>query len=147
MAHDRGILVAVDGAQGAGMFECNLKEMGCDFYTASAHKWMFAPKEVGFLVAEVLDIADAFHRLQAHDQFIVGKQGVQFSHVRSVIAFPHAGHKRAEFRHIYLVDQTPGSIVIQGDFFKNVKAGTAQEYGKQEENGEEKLGEFHVRLE
>lgn len=51
MAHEKGILVAVDGAQGAGMFQFNLQELGCDFYTASAHKWMFAPKEVGFLYA------------------------------------------------------------------------------------------------
>ena len=51
MAHKQGVLVAVDGAQGAGMIQCSLKEMGCDFYTASAHKWMFAPKEVGFLYA------------------------------------------------------------------------------------------------
>lgn len=52
MAREKGILVAVDGAQGAGMFQINLKELGCDFYTASAHKWMFAPKEVGFFYAK-----------------------------------------------------------------------------------------------
>lgn len=51
MAHEQGILVAVDGAQGAGMFQFNLRDLGCDFYTASAHKWMFAPKEVGFFYA------------------------------------------------------------------------------------------------
>ncbi len=48
MAHEKGVLVAVDGAQGAGMFQFSLQDLGCDFYTASAHKWMFAPKEVGF---------------------------------------------------------------------------------------------------
>lgn len=48
MARKKGVLVAVDGAQGAGMFQFDLHDLGCDFYTASAHKWMFAPKEVGF---------------------------------------------------------------------------------------------------
>ena len=52
LAHGKGILVAVDGAQGAGMFHTNLAELGCDFYSASAHKWMFAPKEVGVFYAK-----------------------------------------------------------------------------------------------
>jgi len=52
MAHERGILVAVDGAQGAGMFDFDLHDLGCDFYTASAHKWMFAPKGIGVFYAK-----------------------------------------------------------------------------------------------
>ena len=51
MAHEKGILVAVDGAQSAGMFNIDLGELGCDFYTASAHKWMFAPKGTGIFYA------------------------------------------------------------------------------------------------
>lgn len=52
MAHEAGILVAVDGAQGAGMVQTNLKEMDCDFYTVSAHKWLFAPKGIGIFYAK-----------------------------------------------------------------------------------------------
>ncbi|MFD0797985.1 aminotransferase class V-fold PLP-dependent enzyme [Maribacter chungangensis] len=52
MAHEHGILVAVDGAQGAGMVETNLKEMDCDFYTVSAHKWLFSPKGIGIFYAK-----------------------------------------------------------------------------------------------
>jgi len=52
IAHENGILVAVDGAQGAGMVETNLKEMDCDFYTVSAHKWLFAPKGIGIFYAK-----------------------------------------------------------------------------------------------
>ena len=52
MAHEKGILVAVDGAQGAGMFDIDLKDMGCDFYTVSAHKWLFSPKGVGIFYAK-----------------------------------------------------------------------------------------------
>jgi len=43
MAHKRGIFVAVDGAQSAGMFGINLADLGCDFYAASSHKWLFSP--------------------------------------------------------------------------------------------------------
>jgi selenocysteine lyase/cysteine desulfurase len=51
MAHTRGILVAVDGAQSAGMFCFDVRRLGCDFYAASAHKWLFAPKGVGIFYA------------------------------------------------------------------------------------------------
>jgi len=52
LAHERGILVAVDGAQGAGMFNVDLNGLGCDFYTVSAHKWLFSPKGVGIFYAK-----------------------------------------------------------------------------------------------
>jgi len=52
MAHEKGILVAVDGAQATGMFNIDLKDIDCDFYTVSAHKWLFAPKGVGIFYAK-----------------------------------------------------------------------------------------------
>lgn len=51
MAHERGVLVAVDGAQSMGMFRIDMDDLGCDFYTASAHKWLFAPKGMGVFYA------------------------------------------------------------------------------------------------
>ena len=52
MAHKKGILVAVDGAQSAGMFKIDLRDLGCDFFTSSAHKWLFSPKGVGVFYAK-----------------------------------------------------------------------------------------------
>lgn len=52
MAKQRGILVAIDGAQGAGMVQTDLKAIGCDFYTVSAHKWLFSPKGIGIFYAK-----------------------------------------------------------------------------------------------
>lgn len=52
IAHEKGILVAVDGAQAAGMFSVNLSDLGCDFYAASSHKWLFSPKGVGVFYAK-----------------------------------------------------------------------------------------------
>lgn len=49
VAHRRGIAVHVDGAQTWGALRVNLRELDCDFYTASAHKWFLGPKEVGIL--------------------------------------------------------------------------------------------------
>jgi selenocysteine lyase/cysteine desulfurase len=49
MARDRGALGLVDGAQAVGQIQVDVKELGCDAYVASPHKWMMAPKGTGFL--------------------------------------------------------------------------------------------------
>ncbi|MFQ5789237.1 MAG: aminotransferase class V-fold PLP-dependent enzyme, partial [Acidobacteriota bacterium] len=49
VAHRRGIHVHVDGAQTWGALNVNLRELGCDSYSASSHKWFVGPKEVGVL--------------------------------------------------------------------------------------------------
>ena len=48
-AHARGSLAMVDGAQSFGCLEVDLHDIGCDFYTGSAHKWFVGPKEAGVL--------------------------------------------------------------------------------------------------
>ena len=49
VAHRRGIHVHVDGAQSWGALDVDLRELGCDSFTGSAHKWFLGPKEVGLL--------------------------------------------------------------------------------------------------
>ena len=49
MARSRGIYAHVDGAQTWGAFELNLRDLGCDSYSASGHKWFLGPREVGLL--------------------------------------------------------------------------------------------------
>jgi selenocysteine lyase/cysteine desulfurase len=49
VARRRGIFIHVDGAQSWGALNNNLREMDCDSYSASAHKWFCGPKEVGIL--------------------------------------------------------------------------------------------------
>jgi selenocysteine lyase/cysteine desulfurase len=51
LARPRNILVAVDGAQSAGMFPFDLHELGCDYFAASSHKWLFSPKGIGIFYA------------------------------------------------------------------------------------------------
>ena len=48
-ARRRGIYLHVDGAQTWGAFDLNLRRLGVDSFTASAHKWFCGPKEVGLL--------------------------------------------------------------------------------------------------
>jgi selenocysteine lyase/cysteine desulfurase len=49
LARSKGIISAVDGAHVTGMMRLNLRELGCDLYSSSPHKWLQAPKGSGFL--------------------------------------------------------------------------------------------------
>lgn len=52
MAHEKGILVAVDAAQTGGTFQIDLHDLDCDFYAACAHKFMYSPKGMGIFYAK-----------------------------------------------------------------------------------------------
>jgi L-cysteine/cystine lyase len=45
----RGVPVLVDGAQAAGAIPVDVRELGCDFYTVSAQKWLLGPEATGAL--------------------------------------------------------------------------------------------------
>jgi len=49
LAHARGALVAVDGAQSAGHIAFDVNELGCDFLALPAHKWLLGPAGAAFL--------------------------------------------------------------------------------------------------
>ena len=49
LARKRNIFVHLDGAQTFGALDVNLSEIGCDSYSASAHKWLMGPLENGIL--------------------------------------------------------------------------------------------------
>ncbi|MBI3667918.1 MAG: aminotransferase class V-fold PLP-dependent enzyme [Acidobacteria bacterium] len=49
LARERGALSIVDGAQAVGQIRVDVKEIGCDAYAASPHKWLLAPKGTGIL--------------------------------------------------------------------------------------------------
>jgi len=47
ISRKRGILTIIDGAQAVGQMPVDVSELGCDFYAASGHKWLFGPKGTG----------------------------------------------------------------------------------------------------
>jgi len=49
IARRRGIWMHLDGAQSFGALDVNLKEIGCDSFSTSAHKWLMGPLENGVL--------------------------------------------------------------------------------------------------
>lgn len=48
IAHQRGILVLIDGAQALSHMKVDVQDIGCDFYTFSAHK-VYGPMGIGGL--------------------------------------------------------------------------------------------------
>lgn len=49
IARSRNILTHVDGAQSFGFMDLGLKDLGCDSYSGSMHKWLMGPFENGVL--------------------------------------------------------------------------------------------------
>lgn len=50
-AKKRGIAVAIDGPHAVAQVPLDVQKLGCDFYTASCHKWLSSPFGSGFLYA------------------------------------------------------------------------------------------------
>jgi isopenicillin-N epimerase len=46
---ERRIYLCVDGVQGLGIENLTLPELGCDFFAAGTHKWLFGPRGTGIL--------------------------------------------------------------------------------------------------
>jgi len=49
MAQARGIETIVDGAHSFAQFDFKQKDLGCDYFGTSLHKWLYAPKGTGML--------------------------------------------------------------------------------------------------
>lgn len=67
IAHARGIEVLVDGAQSIGHFGVKQAELDCDYFGASLHKWLMAPKETGMLYVKRDKIAKLWPLFPAPD--------------------------------------------------------------------------------
>jgi len=49
MARAKGIETIVDGAHSFAQFDFKQKDLGCDYFGTSLHKWLYAPKGTGLL--------------------------------------------------------------------------------------------------
>jgi isopenicillin-N epimerase len=57
LARSRGILTIVDGAHALAHFPFKLRDLECDYYGVSLHKWLLAPLGNGLLYVRKENIA------------------------------------------------------------------------------------------
>jgi isopenicillin-N epimerase len=68
LARSRNILTVVDGAHAAGHFPYQLRDLECDCYGVSLHKWLLAPLGTGFLFVRKENIAKIWPLQAAPDK-------------------------------------------------------------------------------
>lgn len=59
-SEEERILLCVDGVHGFGVHDTNIGALGCDFFVAGTHKWVFGPRGTGVVYAAR---AEAWSRL------------------------------------------------------------------------------------
>jgi isopenicillin-N epimerase len=68
MARERGILTIVDGAHALAHFPFTLRDLECDYYGVSLHKWLLAPIGNGLLYVRKENIARTWPLQAAPDR-------------------------------------------------------------------------------
>jgi len=63
LARERGIISVIDGAQATGHIPIDVREIVCDAYYSSPHKWLMAPAGNGFLYVKETLIDDVWTTL------------------------------------------------------------------------------------
>lgn len=58
LARERGVPVLFDGAHAVGLIPVDVKDIGCDYYSACGHKWLLAPQGAGFLYVDRTKLDD-----------------------------------------------------------------------------------------
>jgi cysteine desulfurase/selenocysteine lyase len=137
LAHDRGAVVVVDGAQAAPHLDVDVQALGCDFYALSGHK-LYGPSGVGVLFGRRALLAqmapyqlgggmvsrvdlprityrDAPHRFEAGTPNVEGAVGLAaaFRYLRGLGREAVERHERAMMSHaIRVLDAIPGLRVI-----------------------------------
>ena len=128
-AHERGIPVCIDGPHALAMIPLALDRLGCDFYTASCHKWLCAPFGTGFLYVskrwqpklqppiiswggsvsgQAPDWKDEFNWLGTRDPagFLTVPAAIEFLQQAGIEEFRRVTHRLAAYAHERIADLT-----------------------------------------
>ena len=118
LAAGRDIFTLVDGAQALGQMRVDVKNIGCDAYAASPHKWLLAPPGSGLLYVRQGREKDIWATLaSAHwddytaesglyrlMQFGTGNKALQDGLDAAIDFYLHVGPERIERRTIALAE-------------------------------------------
>lgn len=116
LANNNGILTVIDGAQSMGAINCDMEEIGCDFYTASGHKWLFSPKGIGIFYAK-FDKQDRLKPFIANRSYNrAGLDKIEDYNTRNLPELLGLG-AALEFHHLIGLDQMKHRILHLRDRF------------------------------
>jgi isopenicillin-N epimerase len=88
LARDRGITTIVDGAHAVAHFPFKIRDLECDYYGTSLHKWLCAPIGNGLLYVRKDKIAETWPLQAAAERR--GHDIRKFEEVGTMPAAPHA---------------------------------------------------------
>ncbi len=126
LAKAKGLVSMVDGAQVVGMMSVNVREIGCDFYGSSPHKWLMAPKGSGVLYVrdEMIDRVwsntttagwdDPKLRAARFQQYGSANEPIVAGMVASIQFAQQIGLDRIEKRHRQLADYAHAELMKRG---------------------------------
>jgi L-cysteine/cystine lyase len=94
IAHERGALVVIDGAQAVGAIPVAVEETGADFYAVAGEKWLLGPEGTGALWAAPTAVERAASSNVGYFSFeSIGLDGTAVLH-RNARRFEASNHHR-----------------------------------------------------
>jgi len=67
LAKARGIFTIIDGAQAVGQIHVDVKDIGCDAYYSSLHKWLLSPGGNGILYVDKARMPDIWSTIASYN--------------------------------------------------------------------------------
>ena len=77
LARAKGIETIVDGAHSFAQFDFKQKDLGCDYFGTSLHKWLYAPKGTGMLYVKRDKIEKIWPLMAAESKQAIGHSQVR----------------------------------------------------------------------
>ncbi len=115
MARQRGLPVIVDGAHSFAHFDFTAKDLDCDYFATSLHKWLFAPHGTGLLYVRKEKIGGLWPMMAAPEKMdsdirkyeeIGTHPAANTLAIAEALAFHEGiGGKRKEARMVFLRDR------------------------------------------
>ena len=115
----KGVRVLVDGAHALGHVALDVDDIGADWYTANAHKWLYAPKGAAFLHArdpQAIDLRPLATSHYAREPFPLSFDYVGTRDVTSFLTVPDA---------LDFIDGLGGAAALQAYMHDLSRAGQA----------------------
>jgi selenocysteine lyase/cysteine desulfurase len=139
MAHTKGVKVLVDGAHAIAHINFKIKDLNCDYYASSLHKWLSVPLGAGLLFVQKNNIESIWplfgeNGYPNNDIRKLNHTGTHPIHTELTIPYAitfyeHIGAQRKEARLRYLKDYWTNKIKDLNNIILNTPLETERSCG------------------